>query len=728
MVDFTAVGLLHCAIFITCLCKASPPVLRRPVEFGKRQRSRDERADDPTENGRQKRFLPIPRPQCEGKNVQITKAQNISMARVDMLREQMELQGLGAYMVTNKDAHSDEQLRPYDRRANYLSGYSSEESVLVIVTKMYSVFFAYGIPNADQQIPCNWQIRRPGSLSVGSFLSRIGEGGKVGFDPLALSYNDIQEYSSVLLDGGLIPVPVHENLVDVIRNETDPEPRTPLLVHDIKYAGRTWQSKVKQVRKEMKLRSDVSAVVLNTLDDIAWLFNLRGYDYEYSPTFLSFAIIELERIRLYIKNRVYKLTDDVVKHLNLSDDGKCKDPKSTYCVSVEEYGTFLEDVKRLSTDPEVQFVWIDAVNNAGIMLAIGEQKVHEELNPVSFMKCVKNEVEQAGMKKAYLRDAVAFVDFMSRLEREVKSGITWTEMTAAKELLKYRRRLPLNMGASFETVSAVGEHAAIIHYQVNNDSDKPITTEEVYLVDSGGQYLDGTIDVTRTLHFGTPSDIEIDTYTRILMGSIDVASTIFIPGTYGRELAFVARRYLWEGGYDFWHGVGHGIGHFLHIHEGPVNLDISLTDFINTRFFEEGIFQTIEPGYYRLGKFGIRLESVVMVTQAVNQTLADRDYTTHTQQFYRFETISFIPFEPKMINFKMLSPQQITWLNEYNRQCRFRIGTVLWNQGKKLAYDWLMTKTEPILEERNCQSSAASVFTRIFELCFILTWSLLAVL
>ncbi|XP_064629363.1 xaa-Pro aminopeptidase 1-like isoform X3 [Lineus longissimus] len=397
-------------------------------------------------------------------------------------------------------------------------------------------------------------------------------------------------------------------------------------------------------------------------------------------------------------------------------------------MKVEEYGTFLEDVKRLSTDPEVQFVWIDAVNNAGIMLAIGEQKVHEELNPVSFMKCVKNEVEQAGMKKAYLRDAVAFVDFMSRLEREVKSGITWTEMTAAKELLKYRRRLPLNMGASFETVSAVGEHAAIIHYQVNNDSDKPITTEEVYLVDSGGQYLDGTIDVTRTLHFGTPSDIEIDTYTRILMGSIDVASTIFIPGTYGRELAFVARRYLWEGGYDFWHGVGHGIGHFLHIHEGPVNLDISLTDFINTRFFEEGIFQTIEPGYYRLGKFGIRLESVVMVTQAVNQTLADRDYTTHTQQFYRFETISFIPFEPKMINFKMLSPQQITWLNEYNRQCRFRIGTVLWNQGKKLAYDWLMTKTEPILEERNCQSSAASVFTRIFELCFILTWSLLAVL
>jgi len=277
---------------------------------------------------------------------------------------------------------------------------------------------------------------------------------------------------------------------------------------------------------------------------------------------------------------------------------------------------------------------------------------------------------------------------MAMLEKEIEGGKDWTEVSASVEIRRVRSDYEHFMGVSFDTISAVGPNAAVIHYRPTTETNRKITKTEVYLLDSGGQYLDGTTDVTRTFHFGTPKDIEKEAYTRVLMGAIDLAMTVWPEGYYGSDLDARARAPLWQHGWDYNHGTGHGIGYFLNVHEGPGRINIGFSDIWTPLY--EGMFFSDEPGYYEDGSFGIRLETLVSIVEA-NTT-----FHFNGKKYLGFKPATLVPFEPKLIKYELLSADQIKWLDAYHQRCQKETGDYLRNvRQDEQAYKWLTDRTIP---------------------------------
>ena len=310
-----------------------------------------------------------------------------------------------------------------------------------------------------------------------------------------------------------------------------------------------------------------------------------------------------------------------------------------------------------------------------------------ECTPVTLAKAKKNPTEIQGFIDCHIRDAAALCSYFAWLEQEVPKGKI-DEINGADKLATLRAEMDNFVGLSFETISAVGPNAALCHYSSTKESNRPLTLNEIYLVDSGGQYKDGTTDVTRTLHFGTPKAFEIDCFTRVLKGQIKLRKAAFPSKIIGNYLDTFARMFLWEVGLDYAHGTGHGVGAYLNVHEGPMG--ISWRPYPDDPGLQEGMVLSNEPGFYKDGEFGIRIENLVYIVKAdTEHNFRDRGYLT-------FEDLTLVPIQQKLINTKMLDEGEIKYLNHYHQKCREKVGALLQKMGKKDGYDWMMRETEPL--------------------------------
>uniref|UniRef100_A0A8C2IJS3 X-prolyl aminopeptidase (aminopeptidase P) 1, soluble n=1 Tax=Cyprinus carpio TaxID=7962 RepID=A0A8C2IJS3_CYPCA len=546
-----------------------------------------------------------------------------------------------AYIVPSGDAHQSEYIAPCDRRREFICGFNGSAGT-AIVTEQHAALWTDGryFLQASQQMDNNWTLMKMGLKETPSqedwLISVLPENSKVGVDPWIIAADQWKNMSKALSNAGHSLVAVKDNLIDAIWEDRPPRPSTKLITLGLKYTGLTWQDKVTALRGKMAERK-ISWFVVTALDEIAWLFNLRGSDIEYNPVFFAYAIIGISSI----KNRFREM-----HHMLINGSS--------------------------------------AVNG---IVTVQAHRSAIPYTPLCLAKAVKNPTEIQGMKMAHIKDAVALCELFAWLEKEIPKGKV-TEISVADKAEELRSQQKDFVGLSFPTISSVGPNGAIIHYRPLPETNRTLSLNEVYLIDSGAQYLDGTTDVTRTVHFGTPSDYEKECFTYVLKGHIAVSAAVFPNGTKGHLLDSFARASLWDSGLDYLHGTGHGVGCFLNVHEGPCG--ISYKTFADEPL-EAGMIVSDEPGYYEDGSFGIRLENVVLVIPAKTK------YNYRNRGSLTFEPLTLVPIQLKMINTDLLTQKERDWVNDYHRKCRETVGAELERQARKVALDWLIRETQPIV-------------------------------
>uniref|UniRef100_A0A8C9T7T5 Xaa-Pro aminopeptidase 1 n=1 Tax=Scleropages formosus TaxID=113540 RepID=A0A8C9T7T5_SCLFO len=591
-----------------------------------------------------------------------------------------------AYIIPSGDAHQSEYIAPCDCRREFISGFNGSAGT-AIVTEQHAAMWTDGryFLQASQQMDSNWTLMKMGlkeTLTQEDWLiSVLPENSRVGVDPWIIAADQWKSMAKALSGAGHSLVAVQENLIDAIWVDRPARPSTQLIALGLKYTGLTWQEKVVALRSKMSERK-ISWFVVTALDEIAWLFNLRGSDIEYNPVFFAYAIVGMRTIRLFIDEK-RMVNADVREHLQLDTPSS-----SELSIQLAPYESVHSELCAICAGlgPREK-VWISDKASCALTEAI--PKVHRSLipyTPLCLSKAVKNPTEIQGMKMAHIKDAVALCELFAWLEKEIPKG-TVTEISAADKAEEFRSQQLDFVGLSFPTISSVGPNGAIIHYRPLPETNRTLTLKEIYLIDSGAQYRDGTTDVTRTVHFGTPSAYEKECFTYVLKGHIAVSAAIFPNGTKGHLLDSFARSALWDCGLDYLHGTGHGVGCFLNVHEGPCG--ISYKTFADEPL-ESGMILSDEPGYYEDGSFGIRIENVVLVVPAKPK------YNYRNRGSLTFEPVTLVPIQVKMINTEMLTQKERDWLNEYHRQCRDIVGAELERQGRKEALDWLIRETQPI--------------------------------
>ncbi|OQV01901.1 hypothetical protein CLAIMM_07188 isoform 2 [Cladophialophora immunda] len=448
------------------------------------------------------------------------------------------------------------------------------------------------------------------------------EGGKtVGVDPTVITATDARKLSETLKKKSHATlVGVSDNLVDKIWNDRPPRPAEKVIVLSDKYAGKPYQQKLDDLRKELKKKKAVGMIV-SMLDEVAWLFNLRGSDIPYNPVFFSYAAVTPNSATLYIDSA--KIGTEVREHLEGTVEIKPYDDLFTDLTSIAETAASEFQANGVTKSHSNKLLLSNKSSWALYLGLGGEDKVEESRSPIADAKAIKNPTELEGMRQCHIRDGAALIEYFAWLEDELHTGSWIDEVQAADKLEAIRSKGEHFVGLSFDTISATGPNAAVIHYSPERGNCSTVDVNAVYLCDSGAQYLDGTTDTTRTLHFGTPKDMEIKGYTLVLKGVIALDRAVFPKGTTGFAIDAFARQHLWREGLDYRHGTGHGVGSFLNVHEGPIG--------IGTRAAYSEVSLSIgnvisdEPGYYEDGSFGIRIENMIMAREAkTNHKFGDK--------------------------------------------------------------------------------------------------------
>ncbi|XP_021109124.1 xaa-Pro aminopeptidase 1 isoform X5 [Heterocephalus glaber] len=554
-----------------------------------------------------------------------------------------------AYIIPSGDAHQSEYIAPCDCRRAFVSGFDGSAGT-AIITEEHAAMWTDGryFLQAAKQMDSNWTLMRMGLKDTPTqedwLVSVLPEGSKVGVDPLIIPTDYWKKMAKVLRSAGHHLIPVKENLVDKIWTDRPERPCKPLLTLGLDYTGISWKEKVADIRLKMAERNIVWFVV-TALDEIAWLFNLRGSDVEHNPVFFSYAIIGLETIMLFIDGD--RIDAPSVKEHLLFDLGL----EAEYRIQVLPYKSILCELKTLcaSLSPREK-VWVSDKASFAVSEAIPkDHRCCMPYTPICIAKAVKNSAESEGMRRAHIKDAVALCELFNWLEKEVSKGGV-TEISAADKAEEYRRQQADFVDLSFPTISSTGPNGAIIHYAPVPETNRTLSLDEVYLIDSGAQYKDGTTDVTRTMHFGTPTAYEKECFTYVLKGHIAVSAAIFPTGTKGHLLDSFARSALWDSGLDYLHGTGHGVGSFLNVHEGPCGISYKT---FSDEPLEAGMVVTDEPGYYEDGTFGIRIENVVLVVPVKTK------YNFSNRGSLTFEPLTLVPIQTKMIDVDSLTDKEV---------------------------------------------------------------------
>ncbi|RKP09433.1 Creatinase/aminopeptidase [Thamnocephalis sphaerospora] len=585
---------------------------------------------------------------------------------------------LSAYVIPSEDAHQSEYIAACDARRAFISGFSGSAGCAVVTTDQAALFTdgRYFL-QASQQLDSNWTLMKQGLPDVPTwqeFVIKVaGKNGRVGMDPTLITAPEARTLQAQLAQEGASFVQVKENLVDAVWDERPARPENPVFELPLRYSGRTMADKISDLRAELA-KSRTTGVILSALDEIAWLFNLRGSDIQFNPVFFAYALVTEKEVILFINDQ--RLTADAREHLGND-------------VQLKPYSAVFEHMSTLAVDLASAGKKLMLTNRASAALeeAIGKDNIVEARSPIMMAKAVKNDTELEGMRQSHLRDAAALCEYFAWLENELASGNTsLNEVDVADKLESLRAQQADFKGLSFDTISGSGPNGAIIHYKPERDTCAIVSREHMYLCDSGGQYMDGTTDVTRTFHFGTPTEHEKRCFTRVLQGHIAIDRAVFPSGTTGFALDILARSPLWQEGLDYRHGTGHGVGSFLNVHEGPQG--IGYRPYCQEAPLLPGMTVTNEPGYYEDGAFGIRIENVLLVRKV------DTPNDFGGKGYLGFENVTMVPIHKKLIAIELLSPVERQWVDDFHRRCFERVGPRL--EKGSLAYQWLERETSPL--------------------------------
>ncbi|MDQ0249265.1 Xaa-Pro aminopeptidase [Sphingomonas kyeonggiensis] len=591
--------------------------------------------------------------------------------RLQALREQLKRDRLDGFVVPLTDEHMSEYVGAYAQRLAWLTGFQGSAGTAVVLPEAAAIFTdgRYTIQVRQQVSADEWEYVGVPATSVASWLgAHAPDGGRIGYDPWLHTRAWVEEARKALAEKGAELVAVNTNPIDAVWPDKPQPSDATLAVQSDDLAGKSSPAKRAEIADWLAERK-ADAVVLSALDSIAWAFNIRGTDVSHTPVALAYAVVNADGTADFFVAEE-KVTDEVRKHLGNAI--RIHD-RSAFAPALQGFAG-----KRVAADPGSA---VAAIFDA---LDAGGAKVLSLRDPVILAKAIKNPAEIAGQKAAQARDGAALSRFLKWFEETAPQG-GLTEMSAADKLREFRDQTGALKDLSFDTISATGPNGAIPHYKVTDESSLPIELGQLYLVDSGGQYADGTTDVTRVMPVGEASDEMKDRFTRVLKGHIAIATAIFPDGTTGAQLDSFARRPLWEVGLDYGHGTGHGVGSYLSVHEGPQR--IAQPFYPGGQSLEplrEGMFLSNEPGYYKAQEFGIRIENLVLVTK---QLISGAE-----QQMLGFETLTFAPIERTLIKPSLLTEQELAWLNAYHAEVLRILGPQL--SGDE--YQWLEAKCAPI--------------------------------
>ncbi|KAH6825497.1 aminopeptidase P1 [Perilla frutescens var. hirtella] len=635
---------------------------------------------------------------------------------------------LDALVVPSEDYHQSEYVSARDKRREFVSGFTGSAG-LALITENEALLWTDGryFLQAEQQLSNQWKLMRIGEdPAVDVWMAdNLPSHAAIGVDPWCISVDTAQKWERAFTKKQQKLIQTTTNLVDEVWISRPLPEANPVVVHAIEFSGRSVEDKLKDLRGEL-LQEKARAIVLTALDEVAWLYNVRGSDVAYSPVVHAYAIVTSTAAFFYVDKR--KLSSEVETYMEkngiqvrnyseVSSDAALLASEQLQTKTAEE--TAHDILKRPydatktgsgggnnSTEEKINgLIWVDPGTCCFALYSkLNLDKVFLQSSPLALAKALKNPVEIEGLKNAHIRDGAAVVQYLVWLDKQMQEiygapgyfmggevnnkdhprTTKLTEVSVSDKLEEFRASKEHFRGLSFPTISSVGPNGAIIHYSPEAETCAELDPNSMYLFDSGAQYLDGTTDITRTVHYGNPTSHEKSCYTAVLKGHIGLGNARFPNGTTGHILDVLARVPLWKYGLDYRHGTGHGIGSYLNVHEGPHQ--ISFRPAARNVLLQSSMTVTDEPGYYEDGKFGIRLENVLLINEADTKfNFGDRGYLS-------FEHITWAPYQKKLIDLSLLVPEEIEWLNDYHSRCR----EILTPHLSSDDMEWLKKATEPI--------------------------------
>ncbi|MGE3150095.1 MAG: aminopeptidase P family protein [Pseudorhodoplanes sp.] len=589
-------------------------------------------------------------------------------ARVAALRAELKRRGLTGFIVPRADRHQNEYVPPCDERLAFLTGFTGSSGCAVVLLDRAAVFVdgRYTLQAADQIDTGIFKIEHLIETPPEQWIAQnLPAGGALGYDPWLHTIGAAEKLAKACEQAKAKLSPAEPNPVDAVWPDRPPPPLNKVVLYPQALAGEDARAKLERIRKEI---GDADALVVSDPHALAWTFNIRGGDVAHTPIALAFAMIPKDgRPSLYVDGR--KLDDEVRHGLESLAD-------------IREPGEFERDLVRQGGDKRT--LRVDQATAADALSRLVTQAgghVTRGSDPIAGMKAVKNAIEIEGTRQAHRRDGAAVARFLAWFAREAPSG-NLTEIDAVEALETFRRETGALKDVSFPTIAGAGPNGAIVHYRVTRKTNRRIEPDSLFLIDSGAQYEDGTTDITRTLAAGAPNADMRTHFTLVLKGHIAIARAVFPDGVNGAQLDPFARRALWERGLDFDHGTGHGVGHYLSVHEGPARISK-----LGAAALKRGMILSNEPGYYRTGAYGIRIENLVLVTEAPKVEGAEKPLNA-------FETLTLAPIEANLIDVSLLDPAERAWIDAYHRRVRALLSPLL----DRETVDWLGSATEPLRE------------------------------
>lgn len=590
--------------------------------------------------------------------------------RLAQLRQSMQQQGLYTYVIPTADPHLSEYIAAHWQLRKWMSGFTGSAGTLVVTMEEAGLWTdsRYFLQAADQLKETGIELHKegqPGVLPYPAYLCKQMQGKTVGLDGRLFAAAFIDRLSRMLALYN-IKLKADAEMAD-LWSDRPALPASEVFVHEEKYAGTSAMEKLDKVRADMQ-KIKATHCLVSALDEVAYALNLRASDVEYNPVFYAYLLIAQDGATLY--------ADTAIRHLN---EGKLADYFAANSIKVAPYDQIAADLKVLSADANNR-LWVDKQKTNFVLADIFDKShIIDRTAPFLMMKAVKNETEIETLRQAQLVDGVALTQAFCWLDRQLDEGKKVTELSFADHLDACRAAQKDYFSLSFNTISGFAAHGAIVHYGVTPETDIPLEKGNFLLVDSGGNYLTGTTDITRTVFLGgnAPAQHKHD-YTLVLKGHIALGSAKFAKGMTGSQLDVLARQFLWEDGKDYGHGTGHGIGHFLCVHEGPQRISPAQ----NMVALQPGMFISNEPGLYLTGQYGIRIENMVCV-----QPFVENEFGT----LYQFETMSYFPFDLFAIDVTMLTQKEKDWINAYHTETYRRITSTGLLTDEETA--WLKKKT-----------------------------------
>jgi Xaa-Pro aminopeptidase len=587
--------------------------------------------------------------------------------RIAALRAHIVKENIQAFIIPSTDPHLSEYVAPHWQSREWISGFTGSAGTVVVTAKEAGLWTdSRYFLQADRQIEGTgialYKEMLPETPSIPAFLSSLlQKGDTVGIDGKMFSADEVQHLQRELRQSGIYVKSIADPM-QLLWSDRPAMPLAPAFVYDTKYAGKSFTEKLSAVRKKMKA-AGAESLLLSALDEIAWLLNIRGSDVHCNPVVVSYLLIERYEIHCFIQPQ--KVTAELASYFKANG------------ISIHGY----KEIEDYLSNTHAESILVNPVKtNYAIYSAICPTcRIINGTSPIALLKAVRNEQEIIGIHAAMQRDGIALVRFLKWLEEAVPAGRE-TEISVDRKLHEFRAAQPLYMGESFDTIAGYKEHGAIVHYEATPETDVALKPEGFLLLDSGAQYLDGTTDITRTIALGNLTEEEKLDYTLILKGHIALAMAVFPEGTRGAQLDVLARMPIWQQHMNYLHGTGHGVGHFLNVHEGPQSIRMNE----NPIPLQPGMITSNEPGVYKAGSHGIRTENLVLTVPAGKGMFGN---------YLKFETITLCPICRKGIIKELLTAEEIKWLNKYHQTVYEKLAPDLNNDER----EWLKEACKAII-------------------------------